>query len=242
MDIHKPKSWHSAREFLKEYVIIVVGVLTALGAEQAVEWLHWRERVSEADRAITAELQIDAALASERVALHQCLVRQLTTLETELASDREALHVTPRTVPMLGERVYIPPVRVWLSEAWQRAVADGTANHFDHARALALGNLYRQIEDTAIIQNEEFAVTQEVNALRHFHTLPQPERRAFLVRLQRVQDMESLMSGGGLQIIDHVRELGVKRDRALLIKGLTAQNRQWGFCGPDELDFTDLKR
>ena len=37
MDIHKPKPWHGVREFLKEYVIIVVGVLTALAAEQAVE-------------------------------------------------------------------------------------------------------------------------------------------------------------------------------------------------------------
>ena len=34
MDIHKPKAWHGVREFLKEYMIIVVGVLTALGAEQ----------------------------------------------------------------------------------------------------------------------------------------------------------------------------------------------------------------
>ncbi len=49
MDIHKPKPWHGFREFLKEYVIIVVGVLTALGAEQGVEWLHWRHEV-EAER------------------------------------------------------------------------------------------------------------------------------------------------------------------------------------------------
>ena len=42
MDIHKPKPWHGVREFLKEYVIIVVGVLTALAAEQGVEWLRWQ--------------------------------------------------------------------------------------------------------------------------------------------------------------------------------------------------------
>jgi hypothetical protein len=35
MDLHKPRPWHSLREFLKEYLIIVVGVLTALGAEPA---------------------------------------------------------------------------------------------------------------------------------------------------------------------------------------------------------------
>jgi len=33
MDIHKPKPWHGWREFLKEYGIIVLGVLTALGLE-----------------------------------------------------------------------------------------------------------------------------------------------------------------------------------------------------------------
>ncbi len=45
MDIHKPKPFHGLREFLKEYGIIVLGVLTALFLEQAVEWLHWRHEV-----------------------------------------------------------------------------------------------------------------------------------------------------------------------------------------------------
>jgi len=34
VEVHKPKPWHGVREFLKEYVIIVVEVLTALAAEQ----------------------------------------------------------------------------------------------------------------------------------------------------------------------------------------------------------------
>ncbi len=49
MDIHKPKPWHGLREFLKEYVIIVVGVLTALGAQQVAEALHGRHVVHEAE-------------------------------------------------------------------------------------------------------------------------------------------------------------------------------------------------
>jgi hypothetical protein len=49
------------------------------------------------------------------------------------------------------------------------------------------------------------------------------------------------MSGGSGQIRDNVLQLGIKGERALLIKGITAQNEQWGFCGPDELDFSELK-
>ena len=37
MDVHKPKPIRNWREFLKEYAIIVIGVLTALAAEQAAE-------------------------------------------------------------------------------------------------------------------------------------------------------------------------------------------------------------
>src|SRR3954468_24570741 len=56
VDIHKPKPWRGFREFLKEYLIIVVGVLTALGGEQVVEWAHRQTEVAEAREALHAEL------------------------------------------------------------------------------------------------------------------------------------------------------------------------------------------
>src|SRR5579859_1899792 len=62
MDIHKPKPWHGVREFLKEYVIIVVGVLTALGGEQVVELVHRQQEVGEAREALREEMAADATL------------------------------------------------------------------------------------------------------------------------------------------------------------------------------------
>ena len=66
MDIHKPKPWHGWREFLKEYAIIVVGVLTALAAEQVVERVRWMERVDAAE----ARLAATAANGPPDVNLH----------------------------------------------------------------------------------------------------------------------------------------------------------------------------
>jgi hypothetical protein len=63
MEVHKPKPWHGLREFLKEYLIIVVGVLTALGAEQAAEWGHRTEEVAQARRALHREIAYDARAA-----------------------------------------------------------------------------------------------------------------------------------------------------------------------------------
>jgi len=71
MDIHKPKPWHGVREFLKEFGVIVLGVLVALGAEQTVEWLHRQGEVREAREALRAEIGDDMswAEASQRRAI-----------------------------------------------------------------------------------------------------------------------------------------------------------------------------
>ena len=63
MDIHKPKPWHGVREFLKELGTIVLGVLVALGAEQAVEWGHHQAEVREAREALRTEVADDMTRA-----------------------------------------------------------------------------------------------------------------------------------------------------------------------------------
>jgi hypothetical protein len=63
MDIHKPKPWHGLREFAKEFGTIVLGVLVALGAEQAVESLHRQAEVREARDTLRAEIAEDMGRA-----------------------------------------------------------------------------------------------------------------------------------------------------------------------------------
>jgi hypothetical protein len=79
MDIHKPKPWRGVREFLKEYLIIVVGVLTALAAEQAVEWGREQSDLREA-----------------RAALHEEVVRDATGLRIAAQEDHCFLGVMDR--------------------------------------------------------------------------------------------------------------------------------------------------
>jgi hypothetical protein len=59
MHIHKPKLWQGGREFLKEYLIIVVGVLTALALEQTVEALRWAHEIGEGRKALGREIAYD---------------------------------------------------------------------------------------------------------------------------------------------------------------------------------------
>ena len=77
MDVHKPKPVHTWREFLKEYAIIVLGVITALAAEQAVEWLHWRHEVELGRNAIAGEITAHNEWYRFRVAIAPCIERRM---------------------------------------------------------------------------------------------------------------------------------------------------------------------
>ena len=85
MDLHKPKPWHGLREFLKEYVIIVVGVLTALAGEQIVETLHRHEEVEQARAALKLEVRHNLTNALLSAREDRCLGQVLVLWEAYAA-------------------------------------------------------------------------------------------------------------------------------------------------------------
>ena len=115
MELHKPKPWHGVREFLKEYVIIVVGVLTALGAEQAVQAIDWQRRVADAERDMRAELTQDAQAAYERLIATGCETDGFRAIRTVLVNNRDA------GTPIPKMKRYQFGVTVWLTDTWDNA-------------------------------------------------------------------------------------------------------------------------
>jgi hypothetical protein len=80
MEIHKPKSWHGFREFTKEYLIVVAGVLTALLAEQVAEAVHHHVEAAEAREAIRAEVVEDITRVQQRTLADGCAQARLAEL------------------------------------------------------------------------------------------------------------------------------------------------------------------
>jgi hypothetical protein len=139
MDIHKPKPWHGVREFLKEYVIIVVGVLTALAAEQAVEWLHWRHETQGAMAAIRSELARDAAALQGLGAQDVCIDKRLALLADW---SRGNVQINNEHLTDMDDRP-----RLWslYSSAWEVAKTGTVAAHIPIEERNKLASLYDQI-------------------------------------------------------------------------------------------------
>jgi hypothetical protein len=123
MDIHKPKPWRSLREFLKEYAIIVVGVLTALGGEQLVETLHWKHRVAETRAQLEQELGGDADSSLAWLTNAPCLDAQLAALKAAIADARRT------GVFHAPKQPYAPTLTVFKSDAWLNARSLQVSDH-----------------------------------------------------------------------------------------------------------------
>jgi hypothetical protein len=137
MDIHKPKPWHGLREFLKEYLIIVVGVLTALGGEQVVEALHGLHQAEAGE----AELRIAFAREIDNAAIRQaqdaCVTQRLAARSQVLRQAEQTGRLPP--IAAVGHPSFTP----WTVGAWNALVADQTISHMPRQKAL---------DDTAIVQ------------------------------------------------------------------------------------------
>jgi hypothetical protein len=166
MDIHKPKAWRGVREFLKEYVIIVVGVLTALGAEQGVEWLHWRERAGEGRARLVAEIGHHYLVAEERLAVRSCLDRQILQIEERVLTSGSTL----APLPLVGAttdfpEVYRAPARSLAGSAWESVISEGLSSHFTEKERGLLPIHYSQFDKFRELTAEEDVANGSLMAL-----------------------------------------------------------------------------
>jgi hypothetical protein len=136
MDIHKPKPFHNWREFLKEYGIIVLGVLTALGLEQAVHAFHERQRVHEAIEALDAEIREGLASAQIVTDMQDCQRQQLEALSDAVGKGDQT---RVRTLLAQGDIYRVVPFN---NTAWTSALASDVSNHIDKRRQLAYSGVY----------------------------------------------------------------------------------------------------
>jgi len=140
VDIHKPKPWHGLREFLKEYLIIVVGVLTALGAEQIAEGLRWRHDVAEARQELRYELGSNVLLTRGLAAKADCVDRRLDELGAILAEASKSGRLPP--TGFIGQ----PISPTYLQDAWDAQKSGQAVAHFSPDELEAIGRVYRFID------------------------------------------------------------------------------------------------
>jgi hypothetical protein len=131
MDIHKPKAVHGWGELLREVGIIVLGVVIALGGEQAVDAIHWTQEVDAGAAALKIAFVREANNVALREALNMCIAQRIAALSSIVQAATESGRLPP--IGAIGH----PPFTPWTVGVWDALVAGQTVSHLPREKMIA---------------------------------------------------------------------------------------------------------
>lgn len=225
MDIHLPKLPHSWREFLKEYGIIVLGVLTALFAEQAVQSVDWRHKVKSAIVDMKQELSVaDGPESYARLAMHNCVSSRLAAIEQAVESgNRQASR-------KLIETVWLPK-RTYDSFAHDSAVASDVASHMPAEDMFNFRIVYSLVPELNRLQDRELADLAELRALPSSGgPLEQSEKLTEMNAIEALRLDNDRMARAASFTLRHARDIGLRLDKDSVERNLGEANLHYSRC------------
>jgi hypothetical protein len=210
MHIHLPKPLHGWREFVGEVGIIVIGVLIALGAEQAVETWHHREVVRRGEDALRDNF---ARFVKFKAAIDQeapCMAARAAELRAIIDQSAE-LHRLPEVGPI--PQPYPLP---WQIDTWDAMVASGAAPYLPRDRAI----LYSRIAMSGVDLYEDATKEwEEWGALRSLAGPARPfgdaEEAKVRDTLARAVHQAALVRFIAAHTVDRIRDTGLLDNAAI---------------------------
>lgn len=235
MHLHLPKPLHGWREFFGEIVIIVVGVLIALGAEQLLEDFHSHRQVAEMERRLKGEIELNMVSAYERMSINACLRGRIVELRDLLAKANGQWKGNPATFgghyyEDSFPSVYRTPNRAWVTDEWRAASSSGTLTKEEPKLAARFSSIYSLIGAMQAIQEHEFADTALLGDLAFDSALTPQDRRASLRALATINNDNARMINDAEFLIGEGRSMGiamVAKDKAQM---LAVQRDYRGAC------------
>lgn len=225
MEVHKPKLVANWREFLKEYAIIVIGVLTALIAEQAVQSIAWDHKVDAAVADMDNELGSgDGPQAYARLAMHDCVSARLTALRSAVErGDRS------RSIALI-DTIWLPG-RTYDYLAREAATASDVESHMPHQRMLQYRITYEVMPEMDHLSDRELVDLARLRALPATGgPLETSEKLAATGAIEALRADNDEISREARFLLRHMRLNNLKLDTAFVIQNVKEARRYYPGC------------
>jgi len=225
MEGHKTKVLHNWRDLLKEWGIIVLGVLTALFAEQAVQSFEWHQKVDAAIADMDNELtRGNGPQAYARLAMHDCVASQLDDL-------RGAIERGDRPQSRKLIEAFWLPKRTWDSLARESATASDIASHMPHDRMFQYRIAYEIVPDLQRLADKELADLGNLRALPATGgAIETSEKIAALQAIESLKLDNDATARESTFLLSHMQLMHLALDRDIVGRNMQEPRQQLGNC------------
>jgi len=208
MHFHLPKPLHGWREFAGEVGIIVIGVLIALGAEQAVASLRDRSEARHAEENVVYEVEQDLDVFRRRAAIQPCIDRRLDEIE-------QLIRAAPSPLP---RPLWIGRPQVWefYTQRWNTASSGGRTSLLTADQQASLAVIYSRFSASEEMEQNEQMAWARLRSLEVLPRLNEAAQKDMVQALEEARYANWRIKTNGLQVEALVRKAGYRpRDLGL---------------------------
>ena len=196
------------RQFFGEVGIIVLGVVIALGLEQAILQWNWSNKVEHSRQALRDELISDTLLAEERVVAKPCLLAQLDALETAVLKARGEMTPVPLIVEPDFVFAYRAPWQPWHDTAWKGVEADEMLSHFPRDDREGYAAVHAEVDMLSKLNTDESAEQAKLLSLTKPLDIDPTTKDHYVEMIESEREKAELMAVLARSVIKQAAALG----------------------------------
>jgi hypothetical protein len=203
-----------------EILIVTVGVVVALAAQQWAEDRSWRSKARAATKDLKDEISDHYAWSVEWRMVSPCIVAQVDALERRVLGSGDRLDPAPAyseaDIPSYEIR---QPIKEYRSDVWQAIITDGVSSHLDPRLRNELSSHYSKAQMLTELTDRNLVDRDRLHMLTLSVPLDPSARLLLLQTLSELRGRTQFMDLLSGQMIDHIVKEGmvpapaVTRDR-----------------------------
>ena len=230
------------KAFWSEIFIVILGVLIALAANEAVEDWNWQRKVAVAETKLQQEAESNFTFAAEQVSAAPCIIAQINALQQRLLSSGNVLDPAPAFTDDFVTYTFRIPSRPYISSVWQAVNADGTASHINDLRQYLYARLYTQLADMVERTQRTNVLFARSSMLANPIPLDPATRSMLLGELLEQRGHTRLNSIVASQMMGYMRDLGQQPSTKIVQDFLTKESGTMAFCKAQGLPVADWQK
>lgn len=198
------------KAFWSEIIIVILGVLIALAANEAVQNWSWQNKVRDGELRLQSDISYLFTVAAEQYVIAPCAEEQLSALSQKLVKSGSAWDpITVHVDDSINTRWVVRiPARSQMFPVWDSLVADGTAARFPQDRQSMYGVISARTTRAQNQSDEANQLVRRLLALGHPMALSDDARRYFLVMTEEMRALMSLNALAAGQRMASIAEFG----------------------------------